>query len=299
MKRFVVLFGPTAVGKTALTEELFNFGMEVVNADSVQIYKYLDIGSAKPDLALRAKIPHHLLDIRNPWESYSSGEFVHDAENAVDEILNRAKVPLLTGGTGYYFRQFLYGESKAPKADAAVREMVNKMICEKGLRWAHDELKRVDPVSAGRIHPNDKYRISRALEVFYCSGRPLSSFPVSNVLRKDFSPLVIGLFREKTELEERIKKRIDIMFSSGFMEEIGHLKEMGADLTWPSMDAIGYREAFSEYSSIDDLKEKIFISTRKYAKRQMTFFRSFPETKWFSADENEAVTEEVKRYLSI
>lgn len=298
MRKFIALFGPTAVGKTKLTEDLFSDGFEIVNADSVQIYRYLDIGSAKPGKDLMVKIPHHLVDIKDPWEEYSSGLFVQDATSAIDDIISRGKMPLLTGGTGYYFRQLMYGQSEAPAADPDVRQRVKKEIGENGSAWAFEKLKEVDPVSSKRIHPNDKYRISRALEVYYSSSMPLSSFALPDRMKDDLDVLVIALRRDKEELDERIRMRIDRMFEEGFPDEVKRLKEMGASHAWPSMDAIGYREALSGYSDPDELKEAIYISTRKYAKRQMTFFRSFKEAHWFHPDEKEKIREAVFSFLS-
>ena len=298
MRKFIALFGPTAVGKTKLTEDLFSDGFEIVNADSVQIYRYLDIGSAKPGKDLMVKIPHHLVDIKDPWEEYSSGLFVQDATSAIDDIISRGKMPLLTGGTGYYFRQLMYGQSEAPAADPDVRQRVRKEIGENGSAWAFEKLKEVDPISSKRIHPNDKYRISRALEVYYSSSMPLSSFALPDRMKDDLDVLVIALRRDKEELDERIRMRIDRMFEEGFPDEIERLKEMGASPDWPSMDAIGYREALSGYSDPDELKEAIYISTRKYAKRQMTFFRSFKEAHWFHPDEKEKIREAVFSFLS-
>ena len=168
----VVLTGPTAVGKTAMTEELFSHGFEIINADSVQIYRGLDIGSAKPDKALMGKIPHHLIDIKDPWEDYSSGDFVHDAEDAMSSIWSRGNIPLITGGTMYYIKHLVYGAPSTPAADASIRKAVRDEIDDKGLEWAFSYLQDIDPVSASRIGRNDDDRISRAIEVFRTSGKP-------------------------------------------------------------------------------------------------------------------------------
>lgn len=284
----VVLFGPTAVGKTAMTETLFSEGFEIINADSVQVYKGLDIGSAKPDKALQEKIPHHLVDIRDPRQQYTAGDFCNDAERLISEINNRGRMPLITGGTAYYFRQLIYGPSKTPAADLSVREKVNELISENGPEWAFSELERIDPVSAGKIMRNDLYRISRALEVYYQSGKPLSSYAVSDEYRDDIDFLVIGLVRDKAILDERIEKRVDIMFDEGLYDEIKGLISMGADSSWPGMQGIGYKEFIeaieSGETSVASIKKEIVKNSKQYAKRQMTFFRSFKNVHFVDPD---------------
>ena len=295
--RAVVLFGPTAVGKTALTEELFSKGFEIINADSVQVYRFLDIASAKPEKELMEKIPHHLVDIRFPWEQYNSGDFCKDAERLIKEINERGNIPLITGGTAYYFKQLLYGPSSTPEFNPKTREEIQRTIDGIGLDKAYEMLMSLDMEAAKKIDKNDRYRISRALEVIKDTGRPLSSFPVSDTLREDIDFVIIGLKREKKELEERIRKRVDIMFDSGAVREMKALLSMGADLSWPGMQGIGYREWFYAMESgevnISIIKDMIIRSSIKYAKRQMTFFSSFSDTLWFSPND----IEKIKGYL--
>ena len=293
----MVLFGPTAVGKTALTEELFSKGFEIINADSVQVYRYLDIASAKPEKELMEKIPHHLVDIRFPWEQYNSGDFCKDAERLIKEINERGNIPLITGGTAYYFKQLLYGPSSTPESNPKTREEIQRTIDDIGLNKAYEMLMSLDMEAAKKIDKNDRYRISRALEVIKDTGRPLSSFPVSDTLREDIDFVIIGLKREKKELEERIRKRVDIMFDSGAVREMKALLSMGADPSWPGMQGIGYREWFYAMESgevnISIIKDMIIRSSIKYAKRQMTFFSSFSDTTWFSPND----IEKIKGYL--
>ena len=293
----MVLFGPTAVGKTALTEELFSKGFEIINADSVQVYRYLDIASAKPEKELVEKIPHHLVDIRFPWEQYNSGDFCKDAERLIKEINERGNIPLITGGTAYYFKQLLYGPSSSPESNPKTREEIQRTIDDIGLDKAYEMLMSLDMEAAKKIDKNDRYRISRALEVIKDTGRPLSSFPVSDTLREDIDFVIIGLKREKKELEDRIRKRVDIMFDSGAVREMKALLSMGADPSWPGMQGIGYREWFNAMESgevnISIIKDMIIRSSIKYAKRQMTFFSSFSDTLWFSPND----IEKIKGYL--
>jgi tRNA dimethylallyltransferase len=291
--RAVVLFGPTAVGKTGLTEELFSRGYEIINADSIQVYRGLSIASAKPDEALRRKIRHHLVDIRDPWEEYTSGEFCHDTDSLIREINDRGSIPLITGGTAYYFKMLLYGRGTTPQADDEIRGKVQNLLSEKGGDWLYGELGRVDPVSKERINRNDIYRITRALEVYYQTGRPLSSFPVGTTLRDDVDFTVIGLERDKEELKQRIDERVEIMFREGAVDEMRSLLENGAQKSWPSMEAIGYREWFDalesgEYS-LRGVRECIKRNSVKYAKRQMTFFRSFESVNWFNPSDTAGI----------
>lgn len=285
-----MLFGPTAVGKTALTGHLFSKGYEIINSDSIQVYRGLDIGSAKPDRAMLEMIPHHLVDILDPWEQFTVGDYCKAAEKISDEISNRGNVPLLTGGTAYYFRQFLYGAAETPEADPAIRAEVKALIEENGRQWAHDRLAAVDPASAARINPNDIYRVSRALEVYRQTGRPLSSFPVHDSIRPELEVKIIALKRPKEELDRRIALRVEEMFSMGLEDEVSRLRSMGADLSWPAMQAIGYKEFFDpSLRTTDEIKEKIILSSRQYAKRQMTFFRSFCDAVWFSPDDEDGI----------
>ena len=286
----IALFGPTAVGKTALTETLFSSGYEIVNADSIQIYRYLSIGSAKPDAALRERIPHHLIDIKDPWEEYSAGEFVSDVERVSEEIRGRGNMPLVTGGTAYYFKQLLYGKPDTPASDPAIRAETLEEIKEKGASWAWQYLGTFDPVSQRRISQRDVYRISRAIEIYRQTGRPVSSFAVPDRLRDDY--LVIGLMRDKEELRANISKRVGMMFESGLYEEVKALRRMGANASWPGMEAIGYREFFkameSGETSLSQIKDEIITNTRQYAKRQVTYFKTFG-CRFFHPDDIEGI----------
>lgn len=268
----IILSGPTAVGKTEIISSLFCDGFEVINADSIQVYKGLNIGSAKPDRELLCRIPHHLVDIIPPYGAWSVMDFINEADKLIPEIKSRGNMPLISGGNAFYIKEYLYGLSSAPKADEVTRKQVADMIKRIGLRKAHEELMKLDAVSAARIHENDSYRISRALEVCYSSGKPLSSFRVSKKYRSGIKPLVIHLTRDKLELRERIKTRVRKMFETGLREEVDNLILQGAGLHWQSMQAIGYKEFFTD---TDDVEQQIVIDTIHYAKRQETFFNSF------------------------
>lgn len=297
----IILFGPTASGKTALVTGLFSQGYQIVNADSVQVYRHLDIGSAKPSSELMDKIPHHLVDVLDPWQQFTAGSFVSLADKAVAEIQGQGDIPILTGGTAFYFRNYLFGLTDAPTADPMIRQKVQDMLQEKGKEELYGILESVDPVSALRININDEYRITRALEVYYQSGRPLSSFTPSHQYREGINPLIIGLSRDKDVLDSRIKQRVDIMFDEGLVDEIRTLMRMGASLEWPGMQGIGYKEFLTAQEdgcySLRSIKKAIVHNSIKYAKRQMTFFRSFANTHWVDADDINTIKNLVSSYI--
>ena len=282
--KVIFLFGPTAVGKTALLFNVFAHGFEVINADSVQVYRGLDIGSAKATIAEREAVPHHLIDIRDPWEDFSVGDFVTLADEAVSQITGRGNIPVVCGGTAYYFRHFLYGLSGGPKADPVIRQKVFDLLEKNGRQWCYEELSRLDPSSALRIHPNDVYRITRALEVCYTSGGRLSDYPVPTTPREGLDVLILGLTRPKDELDCRIRERVDMMFEQGLVAEIESLISRGAGLQWPSMKAIGYSEYLKAREAgevdLDSVRQQIIMDSIHYAKRQRVFFNSFPSVHW-------------------
>lgn len=299
--RAIALFGPTAVGKTALTEAFFSKGYEIINADSIQVYKGFDIGSAKPSEELMNKIRHHLVSIMDSHQQYTVGDFCRLSENLIKEINERGNIPLITGGTAYYFKELIYGPSETPKADMEVRRKVQEMLAEKGKDYLYKELQRVDEKALEKITPNDVYRITRALEVYYQTGRPLSSFASSDKIRDDIDFLIICLVRPKEELEARIAKRVDIMFEEGFYSEMKRLFNEGADSSWPAMQAIGYKE-FLDYKesgemSFSMLKKEIIRNSVKYAKRQMTFFKSFDNVHFINPDDHLAVKSVIDSFL--
>lgn len=301
-KPIIFLFGATASGKTALVERLFDSGFQIVNADSVQVYRHLDIGSAKPSVELMEKIPHHLVNVREPWEEFTVGDFVNMADEAVEKIYSVGDIPVIAGGTAYFFRHFFYGLSQAPKVDGSVRARIAKELKEKGSEEMYHILKEVDPVSASRINPHDVYRVTRALEVHLQTGRPLSSFEVPSEPREGMRPLILSVTRDRDELYRRIDLRVDEMFSCGLVDEIRSLRRMGAREDWPAMGAIGYSEFFQAFSSgcmpLSTIRDLIRLHSRQYAKRQLTFFRSFSEAVEVAPSQPEDAKKKVDSYLS-
>jgi tRNA dimethylallyltransferase len=305
-----ILLGPTASGKTELVERLFTPGnffypAEVVSADSMQVYRGMDIGTAKPDPEFRARIPHHLIDIRNPDEQFNAGEFVRLADEACAAIAARGALPVLSGGTGFYIRNFILGQSDAPPGAPFLREILRQELRRRGASALMEELAACDPSSAARIHPNDTYRLLRALEVFRSSGRPLSSFtlPSPEVPRPGYRFLILGLTRPREDLYRRIDQRCAAMFRQGLPGEVEKLLAAGYGPGDPGLSAIGYKEFFvepnpGEYVLSGDLpgvEVLVARNSRRYAKRQFTFFASLPGLIWISAEEDPS--EQVRRAL--
>ncbi|HKM06685.1 MAG TPA: tRNA (adenosine(37)-N6)-dimethylallyltransferase MiaA [Sphaerochaeta sp.] len=296
----IFLFGPTGVGKTELLMGLDPKKYSVVNADSIQVYRHLDIGSAKANAETLQAIPHYLIDIFDPWQQFSVGDFVTYADQACREIHAQGKIPVLSGGTAFYFKHFYFGLAEAPPSDEGIRLRLAKEIKERGDAWAFERLSQVDPPSAKRIHPSDMYRVSRALEVFEGSGRPLSSYSIPSESRNGMKPLILGLWREGDELKQRIAMRVGQMFSEGLVSEIRHLIEMGASESWPGLQGIGYKEFFqarkSGESSISMIGDQIEHNSRLYAKRQMTFFKSFADVTWMNPNDNKSILALIEAY---
>ncbi len=297
----VLLFGPTAVGKTDIINELLDSRFELISADAFQVYRGMDIGTAKPSREDRERIPHHLIDIRNPDEGFDLGTFVRTAEEKAREIVSRGRTPVVSGGTAFYLIHFLRGLPQAPPSDVRIRQGLKQRLKEEGPEALHEELAEVDPVSAKRIHAHDVYRILRALEVFRLTGYPLSSFDVPSEPRDSWRFLVLGLQREREELYERIEARVERMFSEGLVEELRNLLRKGYEEKDPGMRGIGYREFFHMRRTgellFQEVKENICRNSRRYAKRQLAFFRKLKEAEFFHPDEREKIGGRMKSFI--
>lgn len=280
----VLLFGPTAVGKTACLTELFSGNAEIISADSMQVYRGMDIGTAKPDSRFLSQIPHHLIDIRTPNEPFNAGDFVRETEQLLPEILSRGRLPVICGGTAFYFINFLFGLPQAPPSDRKTAAEIEAEVLNGGRQRLYEELRLKDPVSAARIPPGDTYRLVRALEVLRTGGRPLSSYRTGQVPRSDFRFKIIELTRPRAELYERINRRVGQMFADGLPEEWRRLRADGCTAASPGMRAIGYAEFFLSENP-DDVRELIQKNSRRYAKRQITFFQKIPGRRRFHPDE--------------
>ncbi|SEL91583.1 tRNA (adenosine(37)-N6)-dimethylallyltransferase MiaA [Halomonas daqiaonensis] len=285
----ILLMGPTAAGKTDLAIALHErLGSELVSVDSAMVYRGMDIGSAKPSPKELARAPHRLIDIRDPAEPYSAADFREDALREMRRISDAGKLPLLVGGTMMYFKHLLEGVANLPAADPEVRAELEHKVVHHGLVALHEELSRVDPVSAARIHPNDPQRIMRALEVYWLAGRPLSEL-WGEQHRETFPwrTLSIGLApadADRSVLHARIAQRFTAMLDAGFIDEVATLKARGdLDASLPSMKSVGYRQAWAyldgEFGR-DELERRGIIATRQLAKRQLTWMRRWPGLHW-------------------
>ena len=274
------LLGPTATGKTGLSIKLAKaLSAEIISVDSALVYRGLNIGTAKPDIQERDGVVHHLIDIRNPWESYSAAEFAADASRLITEIQSRGSTPLLVGGTMLYFNALEHGIAELPAADAAIREEIATEADRLGWAALHQELSSIDPVSAKRIHPNDPQRLQRALEVYRITGKPLSELHAQTRSSLLESPIKIALLPEsRAWLHERIERRLVMMQQAGFVEEVRMLsRDNRIHAGLPSMRSVGYRQALAYLegdTSDDDWMPKAVAATRQLAKRQFTWIRS-------------------------
>jgi len=277
--RVILLMGPTASGKSVVGLELAKrLPLEIVSVDSAQVYRGMDIGTAKPDAATRAQIPHHLIDLIDPDQSYSAARFRADALAAIADIHTRGRVALLVGGTMLYFKALREGLSALPGADAEVRARIDARAAVEGWPVLHAELARIDPASAARLKTTDAQRIQRALEVYQLSGRPLSSLQGVRDAQAAPDCLAFALVPERAELHRRIAARLEEMLAGGLIDEVRTLRaryELRADL--PSMRCVGYRQVWQFLDGDVDratLRARGIAATRQLAKRQMTWLRA-------------------------
>lgn len=281
----ICLMGPTASGKTELALTLGqHYDCEVISVDSSAVYRGMDIGAAKPDLAEQALLPHHLIDIRDPNEAYSAADFRQDALRLIDEIKRRGRIPLLVGGSMMYFKVLLQGIAQLPAADAAVRADIEALASAEGWSAVHAALQKVDPVAAERIHPNDPQRLQRALEVYRISGRSLTA--LQQAQNSQHPPLAGPVLQlavapaERAVLHARIALRFEKMLQQGFISEVEGLIAGGARTDTPAMRAVGYRQVvdyLQVHRDMAQLQERGVIATRQFAKRQMTWLRGWSD----------------------
>jgi tRNA dimethylallyltransferase len=282
-----VLTGPTGAGKTDVALALAaEFPFEIVSVDSAQVYRGMDIGSAKPSQEIRARVPHHLLDLVDPGASYSAGQFVRDAARAIEDIEARGRVPLLVGGTMLYLRALTGGIAALPEGDGELRARIDAEAAERGWPALHARLAEVDPAAAARIHPNDAQRIQRALEVHAVTGQPISALQAATAaaLPREFR-LVALIPGDRARLHAALEQRFAQMMSAGLLEEVRRLRARD-DLTeaHPAIRAVGYRQLWAHLDgsySLDVAVARAVAATRQLAKRQMTWLRSMPNIRAF------------------
>jgi tRNA dimethylallyltransferase len=300
----IFLMGPTASGKSDVAWKIArHLPVEIVSVDSAQVYRHMDIGTAKPDAKTRAALPHHLIDLLEPHERYSAARFVDDALAAMHEITRHGKTPLLVGGTMLYFRALLEGLSELPPADSGLRGEIEAKAEKAGWPAVHEELQRLDPSSAARIHPTDSQRIQRALEVCYISGKPMSEvLKAPRVPRLLYRIAHIALVpSDRTLLHQRIAQRFDEMLKLGLIDEVRTIRDkFPVNEASPSMRCVGYRQIWMYLSgqiNSAEMRQMALAATRQLAKRQLTWLRPMEETKEFDClDDN--LPEQILKYLA-
>ena len=274
----VIIQGPTAVGKSDLAILLAqHFKTELISADSRQVYKFLDIGTAKPSQEEQEKVKYHLIDIITPDQEYSAGDFAHDAHDIIVEQSKKRIIPIVVGGTGFYIKSLLEGIFQSPDVPREIREKLKKTGKEKGSAFLYEKLKKVDPSSAKRADPNDLNRIIRALEVYEFTGKTITRLWKENpFIKRNYRTLNILISEDREILYDRINKRVDKMQDRGLLKELENVLNMGYPRTSPGLNTVGYKELFSYLdgnSTLMQCMEEIKKHTRNYAKRQFTWYR--------------------------
>lgn len=298
MGKVLVICGATASGKTALAVDCAKkFGGEVISADSLLVYKDLNVGTAKPSLEERQGVPHHMIDVVSPTESFSVSDYERIALPILEKLLSEGKTPVICGGTGFYIRSLLYKQQLGGVgADEQIRRKYEQIASEQGVERLHSILQEKDEETADKLHPNDVKRVIRALEIFDITGKPKSMQKDEEIPRFDF--LAVSIDYPRALLYERIEKRVDIMFEQGLKEEVRSLLENGVTETDQCMQGIGYKEVaegLKRGDSDEEIKELIKKNTRNYAKRQLTFFKRMENH--VRLVPNLATAEEVAKHL--
>ncbi len=300
-KFFIIIAGPTAIGKSKIA--LFvakSLDGEIINADSRQVYRFFIIGTGSPTEEEKKLLPHHLYNFYPPEKRFSAYLYMKEAEKRIREIYGRGKIPIVVGGTGLYIRSLIKGLFEEPETDENVRETIKKEAEKKGWDCMYEYLKKIDPIYAEKISKNDKIRITRAIEVYKKTGKPISKlFDETKPPLSDFYKLYIGIIDKKRKIHERIEKRVLKMVDEGLVEEVKHLIDMGYGPDTPAFQSIGYRHIYDYLNgkiTIDTAKDLMVRDTKRYAKRQITWFKKEKGVHWHKPDE-EAVLDFIKREI--
>lgn len=300
-KRLLIIAGPTAVGKTDMAIILANkLNGEIISADSMQIYKNMNIGTAKPNLEERQGIVHHLIDIINPDENFSVAEFQRLAKDTIDSLVLNKKLPIIVGGTGLYINSLIYNmDFTQSVSNWQLRETLYEEAKNMGNEYVHNKLKKIDLDIANRIHPNNIRRVIRAIEVYYETGDKIGDFSKDIILNDEYEFFLVGLTRNREELYNRINIRVDIMIEQGLIEEVKNLLNLGYSKDLISFKGLSYKEIIGYLEGEYDLDEAIRIlkrNTRRYAKRQLTWFRRYSNINWYNISDystSENLTEHI------
>jgi tRNA dimethylallyltransferase len=298
LPRILVLLGPTASGKTTLSLRLAeHLPVEIVNCDSQQVYRHMDIGTAKPSRDELARVPHHCFDLVNPDEPFNAGIYMGYASAAVEAILSRGNTPLVVGGTGLYARALMKGIAMIPEVPGQLREQVVEQIATQGSPAVHARLAEIDPASAERLHPNDAQRIGRALEVFLATGRTITSFQEAHRFATPrYGAQVFGMSWDREALDKRIDDRVPRLLDAGFLEEARELLRLGYSPDLRALKALGYKELFSMLEGTltrAQALDEIAATHRSYARRQMTWFRKEPDLHWLDGRDLEQLPKKI------
>lgn len=302
-KKIVIICGPTGAGKTGFAIELARrLEAEIVGADSMQIYRYMDIGTAKPTPVEQAAAPHHLIDIVDPDQDFDAAAYAAMAAAAIGQIIDRGRIAFVVGGTGFYIKALLYGLFEKGPSDEMIRRRLNQQVETDGPAALHRQLTAIDPVAAARIHVNDRYRIVRALEVHAVTGEPLSVFQQRHGFREPrFDALEIGLAWPRPVLYDRINRRVDSMIEQGFLDEVRQLLARGYRRDLKSMQSLGYRHLAGVIEGGDSMEEALTTlkrDHRRYAKRQLTWFRARPAVHWLNPTQTDGAEELIGAFFS-
>lgn len=303
MEKIITICGPTGIGKTGFAIRLAQeFDGEIIGADSMQIYRKMNIGTAKPDAREMELVLHHLVDFLDPKIEFDAGQYARMAGQAIGDLIQRRKLPIVAGGTGFYIRALLYGLFRSRPVCEKTIASLTELLNEKGSPFLHEKLKACDPAAAQKIHPHDCFRLVRALEVFATTGKPISDQQQDHDFKEqNFQSLTLGLTRDREELYERINRRVDMMMDQGLLKEVADLVEQGYSLDLKSMQSIGYRHMGMFLKGEVDLEEAVRLlkrDTRRYAKRQFTWFRKEPGLIWIHPEETDRAVELVKEFLT-
>jgi tRNA dimethylallyltransferase len=300
--KVIVICGPTGIGKTATAIEIAEAcSAEIIGADSMQIYRHMDIGTAKPTAAEQTRIRHHMIDIIDPDSPFDAVRFAELARDTAAQLHDRGVLPLVVGGTGLYIKSFLYGMFESDPVDSKIRERLRREADERGIDSLYDRLRQCDPITADRLHPNDGYRILRALETFEATGKPISEYQNTHAFSgQHYDVLKIGLNMDRALLYERINQRVDAMIAAGFVDEVKKLLDAGYATDLKSMQSIGYRHIVDYLQgrlTREECSRTLKRDHRRYAKRQLTWFGADDEIIWKQPGQVEDIKDIVHEYL--
>lgn len=303
MKKVIVICGPTGIGKTSIAINLARkFKGEIISADSMQVYKYLNIGTAKPDPEELSQAPHHLVDFLDPADPFDAGQFADSADRVIRDLFSQGKLPVIAGGTGLYIRSLLFGLFRSRPLDEKIIARLNRELALNGSRFLHEKLEQCDPQAAHNIHPNDTFRLIRALEYYDATGQRISKKQHSHGFQKPrYDYLKLGLRMDRQKLYDRIDLRVELMIENGLLKEVQQLVDNGYSLELKAMQSIGYKHMglyLKNEVGWDEAVRLLRRDTRRYAKRQFTWFNHEEDIVWIHPSDIDAARNAVKDFLT-